>query len=53
MLNCGPGDDVAFIRFSEKATTTTDGQCEKVLYVKVLTADEASGENTDTDAQAD
>jgi hypothetical protein len=53
VLNCGAGYDVALIRFSERATTTTDGQCEKIRYVKFLTADEASGENANTDAQAE
>ena len=52
LLDCGDGEDVALVRFSEKATTTLAG-CEKVRYVRVLTADQNAGENGDTDAQAE
>ena len=53
MLDCGPGHDVAFIRASEKDTTTTDGQCERIKIVRVITADQQNGENADTDADAE
>ena len=53
VLNCGPGQDVAFIRASEKDTTTTDGQCERVKIVRVITEDQRNGENADTDAEAE
>ena len=53
VLNCGAGQDAAFIRFSEKATTTTDGQCERIKYVRIITVDQQNGENSDTDAQAE
>ena len=52
VLNCGAGQDVALIRFSERATTTTDGQCETIKLVKVITVDQQNGESADTDAQA-
>ena len=53
MLNCGPGQDVAFIRYSERATTTTDGQCERIKLVRWITVDQQAGESADTDAQAE
>ena len=51
LLDCGDGNDVAFVRFSEKDSTTLVG-CERVRYVKIVTADQNAGENADTDAQA-
>jgi hypothetical protein len=43
---------VALVRFSEKATTRLVS-CDRVRYVRVLTADQNAGENADTDAQAE
>jgi Ca2+-binding RTX toxin-like protein len=52
VLDCGPGNDVAFVRWAERELTETPG-CETVKLVRVLTAEQAAGENGDTDAAAE
>ena len=53
VLNCGAGQDVAFIRASEKDLTSTDGQCERIKIVRVITEDQRNGENAETDREAE
>ena len=52
LLNCGPGDDKAFVLRSERPSTTLVG-CETLLIVVELSADQEEGENSDADTEAD
>ena len=52
LLNCGPGNDKAFVLRSERSRTQLVG-CEVVFIVDALTADQDEGENTDSDTEAD
>ena len=51
-LDCGDGQDVAWVRRSEKDTTTITN-CEVIKVVRVITQDQANGENADTDQQGE
>ena len=52
LLNCGPGNDKAFVLRSERPRTQLVG-CEKVEVVEAPTADQDEGENATADAEAD
>ena len=51
-MNCGPGDDKAFVLRSERPSTTLVG-CETLLVVVELTAEQEESENSDADTEAD
>jgi hypothetical protein len=52
VLNCGPGQDEAFVLRSERPNTRLVG-CEKLYLVVNLTPDENEGENSVADDEAD
>jgi Ca2+-binding RTX toxin-like protein len=52
LLNCGPGNDKAWVLRAERPRTQLVG-CEKVYVVDVLTPDQDEGENSDADTEAD
>jgi Ca2+-binding RTX toxin-like protein len=52
VLDCGAGNDVAYVRWVERDLTETPN-CETVKLVRILTADQIAGEITDTDGQAE
>jgi hypothetical protein len=52
LLNCGPGNDKAFVLRSERPRTQLVG-CETVFVVDVLSPDQEEGENADADDEAD
>ncbi len=52
LLNCGSGDDKAFVLRSERPNTRLVG-CETLYLVVSLTDDQAEGENSEADAEAE
>jgi Ca2+-binding RTX toxin-like protein len=52
LLNCGRGDDKAYVLRSERPSTRLVG-CEALYVVVSLTDDQAEGENSDADAEAE
>ena len=52
VLNCGRGDDTAFVLRSERPTTKLVS-CERVFIEVTLTPDQNADENGDTDSDAD
>ena len=52
LLDCGPGRDTAIVLRSEVPHTRLV-DCERVIVVDMLTADQADGELADADAEAE
>jgi len=52
VLNCGRGDDTAFVLRSERPTTKLES-CERVFIQVTLAPDQNADENGDTDSDAD
>jgi Ca2+-binding RTX toxin-like protein len=52
VLDCGRGYDTAYVLRAERQTTKVIG-CERLYLVVDLTPDEAEGENSVADAEAD
>ena len=52
ILDCGRGDDTAYVLRTERPSTRLIG-CERLYLVVDLTADQAEGEDADADAEAD
>ena len=52
VLDCGRGDDAAYVLRAERPRTRLIG-CERLYLVVDLSPDQAEGENADADAEAD
>ena len=52
LLNCGPGDDRAWVLRSERPLTQIVG-CETIYVVVTVSPDQDEGENADADTEAD
>jgi hypothetical protein len=52
VLDCGPGNDTARIRTSERPRTTVIS-CETVTLVTTPSGEEQAAEEADTDAEAE
>ncbi len=52
LLNCGPGNDKAWVLRAERPRTQLVG-CETVFVVDGPSADQDEGENADADTEAD
>jgi Ca2+-binding RTX toxin-like protein len=52
LLNCGPGNDKAWVLRAERPRTQLVG-CETVYVVEAATPDQDEGENADADTEAD